>query len=71
MFKSSEQFEEVINRSSRRFKAKILYDDKEINEGIQNVIVESGSCGGESFAVGCVFSSYTTITLKDTTVQLA
>lgn len=71
MLKSSEQFEEVINRSSRRFKARILYDDNEINEGIQNVIVESGSCGGESFAVGCVFSSYTTITLKDKTVQLA
>lgn len=71
MFKSSEQFEEVINRSSRRFKARILYDDNEINEGIQNVIVESGNCGGESFAVGCVFSSYTTITLKDTTVQMA
>lgn len=71
MLKSSEQFEEVINRSSRQFKARILYDDNEINEGIQNVIVEYGSCGGESFAVGCVFSSYTTITLKDKTVQLA
>ena len=71
MFKSSEQFGEVIKRLSRRFKAKILYDNNEIDEGISSAIVESGSCGADSFTVGCVFSSYATITLKDPTVQLA
>lgn len=71
MLATSEQFEDIIKRLSRRFKAKILYDDNEIDEGISSAIVESGSCGADSFAVGCVFSSYTTITLKDPTVQLA
>lgn len=70
MVTASEQFEETIKRSSRRFKAKIIYDDNEIDEGISSAIVESGSCGADSFTVGCVFSSYATITLKDTTVQL-
>lgn len=70
MVTASEQFEETIKRSSRRFKAKIIYDDNEIDEGISSTIVESGSCGADSFTVGCVFSSYATITLKDTTVQL-
>lgn len=71
MITASEQFEDVIKRLSRRFKAKILYDDNEIDEGISSAIVESGSCGGDSFTVGCVFSSYATIVLKDQTVQLA
>lgn len=71
MLATSEQFEEVIKRLSRRFKAKILYYNNEIDEGISSAIVESGSCGADSFTVGCVFSSYATIALKDPTVQLA
>lgn len=71
MVTASEQFEDVIKRPSRHFKAKILYDDNEIDEGISSAIVGSGSCGADSFTVGCVFSSYATITLKEPTVQLA
>lgn len=62
MYQTTSTFTEQLNKNGRTFRARMTVGGEQINE-IKGYTLTTGSCGSDTFSVGCVFASYVDITL--------
>lgn len=60
MYQPTQNFINELNKFSRRFRARLTIGDTRITD-IKTFVINTGSCGADTFTVGSVFASYVDI----------
>ena len=71
MVNTSELYDATIQKDSRSFVCRVTAGADTLVPEISGLVQTLGSCGGDSFSIGCVFASYVDITLSAVAVPLA
>lgn len=71
MVSTSELYDTAIQKDSRSFVCRITAGADTLTSEVNSLVQTLGSCGDDSFSIGCVFASYVDITLSAVPVLLA
>lgn len=71
MVATSELYDTTIQMDSRSFVCRVTVGADTLTSEVNRFVQTLGSCGADSFTVGCVFASYVDITLSAASVPLA
>ncbi len=71
MVATSELYDTTIQMDSRSFVCRVTVGADTLTSEVNRFVQTLGSCGADSFTVGCVFASYVDITLSVASVPLA
>ena len=69
MYQPTQNFIDQLNTSSRRFRARMTVGENQITD-IKTFVLNTGSCGADTFSIGSVFASYVDIVMGNVDISL-
>lgn len=71
MIQTSADFENVVNRETRTFLARMIFDTFTLSEKIRQITIYMGNADGEAFIDGAAYSSHVNISMNTPGIDIA